>query len=105
MRFSAQATIERPLAGAGGASAAPKRGMPELGRHSLEASLQHATARLCARFPDCDRGVIQQLVNTTSARLLARAKLAEFVPLLTERHVREVLDARQAECQHDALAS
>jgi transposase InsO family protein len=36
--------------------------------------------------------MIAQLVHATSARLLARSKLAEFIPLFTERHVRGWLD-------------
>ena len=61
---------------------------------SLEVRLEHVARRLAAEYPKTDPATIHQLVHVTSTRLLARSKLAEFIPLFTERHVRAWLDER-----------
>ena len=72
--------------------ATPPRRLPCLSEQSLETRLEHVARRLAAEYPHHEPAQIAQLVHATSARLLARSKLAEFIPLFTERHVRSWLD-------------
>jgi hypothetical protein len=91
-----------PAGGDRSPGATPRpRGFPG-NEQSLEVRLRHVAHRLAAEYPEQDPATIQQLVHATATRLLARSKLAEFIPLFTERNVRAWLDERTPNDQHIA---
>ena len=88
-------TVEQPKGAGAPAPAAARRSIPA-GEPALHTRLEHVVTKLEREFPGCEAAMVRQMVESVSGQLLADAKCMEFVPVLTERHVRAMLREQAA---------
>ena len=60
---------------------------------TFEKRMQQAESEIVREFDSLDRELVRQHFDRVSSSLLREAKVTDFVPVLTRRHVREILRA------------
>jgi hypothetical protein len=60
---------------------------------TFEKRMRQAESEIVREFDTLDRELVRQHFDHVSSSLLREAKVTDFVPVLTRRHVREILRA------------